>query len=286
MSLISSISSAATGLAGLLLVTPQVTGYQPQSSQSDSGIVLAQVPTLLFNYEGENTASIQSDITDHYVENNSAIQDMISLKPEEITVQGFVGELNDIAPAPFASLQAAANKLTSIPGYLPGLSATALIAYNTAVFGYETAANLVNSAVSAWSSITGGQSGLATIGSNGLATPTNNNQSKQALMFQSFYGYWQQRILFSVQTPWAIFQNMAIKSLKSIQDPETLLISSFEVTFKMMRFASTQTASITSLPNGAFNSTQGQLFYQSQSGVNLGTQTPGPAGVSFASLVS
>ena len=41
----------------------------------------------------EDEVNLESDITDHYVEDNTAVQDQVSLKPEEVTVHGLVGEL-------------------------------------------------------------------------------------------------------------------------------------------------------------------------------------------------
>lgn len=230
---LATISTAAVSLGNLILVTPQNTlGYQPQNS----GAVTPQGPSLLFNYEGENTATLESDITDHYVEDNTAIQDQIALRPVIITTQGFVGELNNVPPKIFPpALTTLSSKLTGVSAYAPSVSTTALIAYNEAVFAYNTAASVASSAVSTWSSITGA-GGESVIGSNGLSAQPN--QTQQQIYFQQFYGFWQSRTLFTIQTPWAIFQNMAIKTLRSVQSAETNVISDFEVTFKQMRFAS------------------------------------------------
>lgn len=234
------LTSGITALSNLILVSPQDTiGYQPQV-----GTPLA--PALLFHYEGEQSVSLTSDITDHYVEDNISIQDQISIKPEIISTRGFIGELNDIAPKVLVPLQVAAEKLTIISAYTPSLSATAILAYNEAFFLYQVGKNAVDSAVATWSSInkTDKQN---VIGSNGLVGgvfnpftgKVSNRQSKQQVAFQQFYGYWRNRTLFTVQTPWAVFQNMAIQSLRAIQDSETKMISDFEVSFKMIRLAST-----------------------------------------------
>ena len=222
--------TAAQSLSNLILVSPQaIIGYQPQNAPITSdGNTYQQPPALLFHYEGEQTVMLESDITDHYVENNSAIQDQIALRPEVITTHGFIGELNNIAPVAAGTIQSILDKLTLISGYSPALTITALVAYNNAFQAYQTGANAVNAAVSAWSSI------------NGITT---NNQNKQQVAFQLFYGYWRARTLFTVQTPWAVFQDMAIKTLRAIQDDKTRTITDFEVTFKMMRFASTKTSS-------------------------------------------
>lgn len=283
ISSISQVTNAATSLSNLVLVTPQKTvGYQPTPVNPANGQPLQPPPSLLFHYEGEQTVALESDITDHYVENNTAIQDQIALKPETVTTHGFIGELNDVPPAVLATIQAVADKLTTIGAYVPGLSLTALLAYQQAFFLYQVAAGTANSAVSTWNTINGG-GGENVISSNGFLGNTfnaatgavSNNQTLQQIMFQQFYGYWRNRTLFTVQTPWAIFQNMAIKSLRAIQDAQTNMITDFEVQFKMIRFAST----ITNAPNP--QTFQGRAALQAGGVTDLGTSTP-PASIPVA----
>lgn len=238
--------SQATNLIGslsnLLLASPQKTqGYQPQSAPSATGQLstLNQPPSILFHYEGEQTVSLTSDITDHFIEDNTALQDQIALKPVIVTTHGFIGELNNVPPPALALLQQAANTLTTIGSYTPVLSVTAQLAYDTAFAAYQLAASAVNSSISAVSSI-GGTGGESVIGSIGTNVQKASSQNRQQTYFQLFYGYWQTRTLFTVQTPWAIFQNMAIQSCRPIQDAETRMITDFEVTFKMINVASTQ----------------------------------------------
>lgn len=256
------ITTAATGLANLVLVSPQsVIGYQPQNPNDPNST--ARPPALLFHYEGEQTVSLESDITDHFIEDNTAIQDQVALRPETVTTHGFIGELNNIAPPALAVLQKAAQKLTTIGAYTPTLTASALIAYNEAFLLYQVAANAANSLVSAWDTVNG-TGGESVINSAGISV--QSNQNRQQVAFQQFYGYWRSRTLFTVQTPWAVFQNMAIKSLRAIQDAETRVITDFEVTFKMIRTASTAN----SVPAGQ----QGRAVAQASGLVDLGTSTP------------
>lgn len=277
---ISNFTTAATALSNLILVSPQKTvGYQPQNAPSFKKETSVPPPAILFNYEGEQSVALSSDITDHYIENNTAIQDQIALRPEIITTNGFIGELNDVAPAALKPIQQLAQKLVTIGAYTPQLSATAQLAYNEAFFAYQIGANLVNSAVSSWSSITG-SGGQSVINGSGI-TP-QPNQTKQQIYFQQFYGYWKNRTLFTIQTPWAIFQDMAIQSLRAVQDAETRVITDFEVTFKLMRFAATL-----STPNTLnSNNFQGRGKYQSSSVVDLGTSALEPSSTSFLSAVA
>lgn len=268
LSALSTVTTTATALSNLILVSPQQTiGYQPQNDPTQNGQTNAQKPALLFHYEGEQTATLQSDITDEYVEDNTAINDQISLKPEEVTTHGYIGELNDIAPPALAALELIADKLTVIDAYTPALSTTALIAYNTAFQLYQTAANAASSAVSAWSSVAGNGGESVISGNDGFPIALEPNQNKQQTMFQQFYGYWRNRTLFTVQTPWAVYQNMAIKTLRAIQEEDTNQITDFEVTFKIIRFASTESVS-----DGS--NAQGRAATQSSSLTDFGTSTP------------
>lgn len=282
-------SSKAVGLGNLILVSPQqTTGYQPQNAPSWAKNTAAPPKALLFNYEGEQSATLTSDITDHYIENNTAVQDQIALRPEIITTQGFVGELNDIAPGALQPLKTAAEKLTTISAYTPQLSTTALLAYANAFALYQTAASVINSAASAWSSINGnnGESvinGNTQVDSQGNLAGASPNQSQQQIYFQQFYAYWKNRTLFTIQTPWAIFQDMAIQSLRAVQNADTRVITDFEVTFKLLRFAST--ASTDASLYGDNSNFQGRASNQGAVENDLGTQTLATGGPSFGTLI-
>jgi hypothetical protein len=270
-------------------VSPQKTqGYQPQNPPNADGTpnTAQQPPSLLFHYEGENQSILESDITDHYIEDNTAIQDQIALRPEIVTVDGYIGELNNIPPPALAILQQIANKLTIVSAYTPVLSATAELAYAEALLAYQTAANAVNSATSAWSSLNG-TGGENVIGTNGLGSSFNaatgkvsNSQNKQQVMYQQFYGYWRARQLFTVQTPWAVFQNMSILRLQATQEADTNVITGFKVTFKMMRFSNTATTA------GLSPILQGRASQQGSSLVDIGTTTPPTASISLTQGIS
>lgn len=287
-SAISNAANTALGLSNLILVSPQSTiGYQAQNFPSWKNDSSAQPPAILFNYEAEQSVSLSSDVTDHYIEDNTAIQDQVALKPETITTSGFIGELNDVAPAALIPLQTVAEKLVAIGAYAPQISETAALAYAKAFQLYQVGSSLANSAVSSWSSLTGG--GAQTV-INGATTQqditnqTNKSQTKQQIYFQQFYGYWKNRTLFTVQTPWAVFQDMIIQSLRAVQDAETRMITDFEITFKLMRFASTQSVANIGLYNS--NDAQGRLVSQGSEEVDLGTSSVETSNVSFASQLA
>lgn len=258
-------ATAAQSLASLALAIPissqpgATKGYQPignlpstsavsgdssllnlASSAISSLLSFTSLPTpLIFHYEGENTGTFESDITDHYVEDNTTIVDQVGIRPEQITVSGFIGELNNVLPAALQALQTIANNLLVVDAYQPQVGITAQQQLNQATLLYESANSIANSAVAAWGSIaTAFGAGSEVVTNSGTFTVGSSIvQDLQQTMFQQFYGYWYNRTLFNIQTPWAIFTNMVIKTLRPVQDAETRMITNFEVTFKKIRTA-------------------------------------------------
>lgn len=254
-------TSTATALSNLALVTPQKRlGYAPQSKPTKNGQQRSNPPSLLFNYEGENGITLGTDITDNYTEDNSAIADNIALRPEEVTVVGYIGELNNVpANAALETLREIAERLTIINAYTPVLSATAIRAYNQATLLYAVGSNAVEAAVSAWATLDA-QVGLLGLGSA---------QTKQQIFFQQFYGYIRSRTLFTVQTPWCVFTDMAVLSFRAVQPEETQNYSRFEITFKKIRTAQT---SIT--PGVNPSNFEGRASAQASNVVDFGTVVP------------
>lgn len=238
------VSGGLTNIASLantLYVDPQddkgITAQIPQPLSTNSlgtkllNLALPSIapsppsPKFLFNYTGEDTVSLTSDITDHFVEDNTSLQDHISLKPVTVTTQGFIGELNNVPPDILAIAKFVTDRLATLGPFVPQITRTAQIGYNTAVSAYQTANLVAKTAVSVFDNLTG----------NGANFPQNQQQKA----FNQFFKYWQTRTLFTVQTPWRVFQDMAILSLRAVQDDETKVISNFEITFKQIRKAQT-----------------------------------------------
>lgn len=227
LSTLADASSTANSLANLILVTPATQiGILPQQNTTQGSLrdLFIQKPqSFLFHYEGENTVTLESEVTDHFVENNTTIQDHVGLKPEIIKVTGYIGELNNVPPPGLAALKSAADRLALLSPFTPELSISALQAYETAALSYATSEVLKNAAVNTFNTFAG--------------SPPVQNKQQEA--FSKFYAWFMGRQLFKVQTPWAVFENMIILSIRSTQEEDTRVISSFDVTFKKLRFAST-----------------------------------------------
>lgn len=251
LSALSSVTSAAQSLGNVLLVTPlEDKGIQPVAftAGADQEDGTQELTPLIFNFNGEQSVELTSDITDHYTEDNTALQDQIALRPEVIRTQGFVSELNDIVPPALKFLQTAALKLTALTAYAPALTITAIRALNLANQAYAAAKLVQTAAVQKWNSDAA-------------------QQNKQQAMFLRFKGYWTERRLFEVQTPWVIFPFCAIQSLRAVQDEQTRMVTTFEVTFKPIRFAKTVRSGFIDFGQGRFNNQASPLL-------NNGSFTP------------
>lgn len=220
LSRLSSGMTTIKSLADLIIVSPQKkTSY---SVQNKNGITLEK--SILFSYDNENSITLTSDITDYTIEDNTTINDHISNKPITITVSAIIGELNsNILDEPEA-LRIARERLPLVAAYLPQLTVEATRVYNLALQAYTLAAQLIKQGQQTINALTGEE-------------PLQNNQQTY---YTKFYDAWVKRNLFTVQTPWARFTDMAIQTLRVVQGEDSESYSSFEITFKQLAFARTK----------------------------------------------
>ena len=184
---------------------------------------------FLFDTRGEEEANLESDITDNWIEDNTAMQDHIGLKPMTITLRGYVGELtNKVDPDLNQLLQVDPESkipnltLAGVNPFLPKLTTQAQYIVNRAaeVYGIYKKAD---------KSVKRIEEKMARIPTS---APTRQQQ-----VFNKLKELWADRSLSDIYTPYGVFGNMAILSLNARQDEETRDISEFSVTFKQIRIA-------------------------------------------------
>lgn len=208
---------------------------------------------FVFDIEGDTTINLTAEITDHYIENNSAIQDHIAIKPQKISLHNYVGEvvyrLDNTTNTP---TQNVTQKLTVLNEYVPILSAAATQAYNlsqsnnlidtlTNSFNKSNIQSTVSSAASLWENI------------KNLAPTTSKQQ--QAYMF--FKALFEQKILVSLQTPFEFISNLAIEAIAATQTEDSKYISDFSITLKKIRTVSS--ATVVFNPDDFFGSAAAQI---------------------------
>lgn len=182
---------------------------------------------FLFDVSGDQTVNLQAEITDHTIEDNSQIQDHITLKPKKIILRGYVGELVYKDAFGFSGLVSKlTGKLSAITGLAPNLTkgmdqyiGTINSIANKGDYYY----NLISSKISGISSIWDFFNGK-----------DNASQTKQQKAFKYFSNLMQNKVLVSVQTPFEYFNNMAIESIVALQREESGDISDFSITLKQI----------------------------------------------------
>lgn len=282
-----------TGVSNIVLVTAQssesnLLGYQAQNGPVITSTAPVYTPSFVFHYEGEQIVTFESDITDHYVETNSAVQDQVAQKPIEVSTHGFIGDLNDVVPPSLQAQQATVMTiLGNIQSYNPSLVVSALNAYNEAFQTYQIAAQLAAVVPSA-SAFLQTVPSASVAGSSTSGKPASwLGQTAQQAAFNYFWQQYVQRTFFTVQTPWALFRNMQIKTLRAVQSEDTRTVTDFQLTLKQMQFAQaiTNGVSTTALNSAANNQNMSpRASGQGATATQLGTNYPGPTNVNAQSL--
>lgn len=191
----------------------------------------------VFDTRTKETTNLNAESTDHYAEDNTAVQDHIAIKPVRIILRGIVGELvytpnNDS----LAVVQQVTQKLTEITGFLPQLDAAAVQA-QAAISGIESSGATLQS----FAATVPAAANIYALIQNTIGA-TSGNTKRQQSAYQYFKSCQAAKMLMGIQTPWEFLTNMTIESIVADQDDETIFTTDFSITFKQMRFAETLTA--------------------------------------------
>lgn len=178
---------------------------------------------FLFDIPLGESIELTSNITDHYVEDNTAIQDQIALSPEQITVRGLVAELSDgrsevpqLAPTP--------DPLPLNEPLVPNITTQAQQTQDAQLAIVDSSATAVTSQQSLY-------------GYFNAQSAQQPNQTKQTKAFLYFYNLYKGRMRFSVDTPWGTMTNVAILSMRAEQSEDSKYVSELRITFKKIRVA-------------------------------------------------
>ena len=217
---------------------------------------------LFFHTVTDDTVNFQSNITDNWVENNTAIQDHIAISPVTITMRGLVGELfytSEQAQKDYERALAQANyenskgvvlldfgdfyklrddgKLSVISAYFPEVSNVTQMAQN--MWDRHEAAQ--KKAEKIGNILTGQANNNLAAKMNAYSGLNSNLQeSNLKAICEEIKDYWINRKSFTVNTPFGDFDNMYIQSVTLHQGNENF-IGEIDVTLKQIRFAETLT---------------------------------------------
>lgn len=203
----------------------------------------------------EDGLSLQSQITDNYIENNTAIQDHIALSPVTITLSGYIGEtvyqpplnffnsitssLNDFAANKFGIT--ITDKLSPISALLPSVSNITEAARNAVQYtesSYRRYEKILNQ--------------FKSLKKKEQKQPTETVQQYTANKLKDI---WQSRKMVEVITPWGRYEDMQILSI-NFRQGNTTGSTNLSVTLKQINYASTQTTQPNKKVMAMFNAIQ------------------------------
>lgn len=209
-----------------------------------------------FHIPQTEAIKLENDITDHFTETNSTIQDHIAQKPITITLTGLVGDyfysVNQIEDM----LARIVPTLTLVKEFLPQISAAAAFLKSKKIntfnslkskiaskySGSETEAFKLNASTSV------AASDFSYMDLFALFQQLYKLKSAQTRAYIFFECLWKARGLVTVETTWKRFNNMAVQSISARRD-NNADITDFSVTFKQISTVSTLTETLDEYKN-------------------------------------
>lgn len=198
-----------------------------------------------FHIPQTEVIKLENEITDHYVETNSPIQDHIAQKPITLTLTGLVGDyfysVNQIEDM----LARVVPTLTLVKEFLPKVSAAAAaiktiklnpIAKLKRLSNYNNPQQNGMFNLGATQTVVG--SDFSAMDMFSLFQQLYKLKSAQTRAYMFFECLWKSRGLITVETTWKKFNNMAVQSI-SVKRDNNADITDFSVTLKQITTVTT-----------------------------------------------
>ena len=183
---------------------------------------------FIFDVPGNDSVNIDWDVTDHFTESNSFLNDHKVKKPITITLSGFIGELVFRSPDGVeGATQELSNRLETVEAYLGDFTPGAVQEAQRVVQQAQSAASAINQTLDKAQDIVGFFEGEG---------PEESAQQKAYNQLESLGD----EVKLSVQTPWKFFDDLTITGLGFNQDGETGDITDISVTLKQIRVSDTK----------------------------------------------
>lgn len=187
----------------------------------------SKIQPLHLQIFGNESMSLQAEITDNYVESNVAYQDHIALKPMIYTVEGEVGELTWYKNESKSSvLGAVEQKLTPLVSFAPSICKLASTVQDKAM----KILNFVDSIDNAFSRFWGFLS-------------NDDVDTEQKKVFKYLQLLWSARVPIDIKSPWRNLQQYVIQNVEFSQSDRTADKSKIKISFKEFKQTQTITAS-------------------------------------------
>ena len=207
---------------------------------------------FVFDLKKDYKFTLSSDITDHYVESNVAIQDHIGLKPIILEVSGSIGEItlssskgktsnnianeigqDNVSPKNkniFNAVDSYLGRMGSLTSFAPNIVNQALNVYNSAKYVYGAANKVINLGKKDSTNKSGYDY------TEGYDEETIN-KTKQFYYIDWFKTQWWNRASFTIVTPYGVLTDMYIMDLNAVQPDNTRYVTNLNIKFKQIRRA-------------------------------------------------
>ncbi len=215
-----------------------------------------------FHLPKREQIKLQSDITDHYTDLNAPVQDHIARKPITISMNGLQGEyfysVNKIEDA-IATITPTLALVKEFLPKLPDATKKYLAQKYQSITGKSEVPEALQTPLNAHD--------LTKMDLFNLFQDLYKLKSAQTRAFLFFEALWQSEALFTVETTWKRYDNMAITDVTPVRD-ENADITDFTVSFKQMNF----TTSLVRTLEQAVSRTKGQLEPITDKGFDIGKE--------------
>ncbi len=190
---------------------------------------------FLFDVPESEKVDLSADITDHYVESGSFIQDHRVIKPVSITLSGFIGELIHCSGKGVSGLLGTlSNNLSAVPAFTGGYTPQAFQVVQKAAAQVRAAAALAENVI--------GTLGGVVQALSGVEAPT-----KQQVAYQKLKLLFESGVLLTLQTPWNYYPNLMITAISFSQSEESAESTNIKITLKEIRLATLASRTVTAL---------------------------------------
>lgn len=204
--------------------------YLDNKADSLLGVKSAKgISGFLFDVAGNDSINQDWDITDHYTESNSFLNDHKVKKPTIITLTGFIGELVHRSPSGVeGALQEITNRLETVEAYLGDSTPGAVQESQRVLQQAQSAISAINQTLDKIQNVIGFFDGEG---------PEETAQQKAYNQLNALGD----EVILSVQTPWRFYEDMTIQSIGFTQDQTTNQVTDISVTLKQIRISETKT---------------------------------------------
>lgn len=189
-----------------------------------------------FHLPRREEIQMSSEITDHYTESNTPVQDHIARKPIIITLTGFQGEYF-YSPTILGKLDSVLSSIVPtqqlITSYLPEFTDSAKQAKLFYLKAKETYVQNKQGGLKSAVTKTWNDMNFNAVDLWKTASDAWKLTSAQTRAFLYFKYLWESNSLFTVETTWARFDDMAILEVRPLRD-ENADITDFSIKLKQI----------------------------------------------------